>query len=1230
MPAQHPQTDGEGPPLTLDSWLRLAIAATGAVAKLHQSGVIHQHIRPGTLQIDPQRGSVELTGSELSQITTPRKIKVPRAGLPYVAPEQAQRVEGALDLRVDLYSLGMVLYELRAGTLPFHADDASGEVDYHVASAPRPLAEASPGTPAIVSEIIMRLVAVSPDERYQSAQGLSHDLQRCLEELLAHGHIRPFPLGMRDVWDKLRAVSRMYGRLQDVAALRGAVERVRATGRNELLLVAGPSGVGKSTLVREIQRRLGGAPLSFLWGKFADNKRGIPHATVGQAFQGLIQRTMALRDAERAVIRDQLAAALGDDGQIIIDLIPQVAQLIGRQRPVAPLPAADARHRFHLTFRSFLGVFATPACPLVLFLDDLQWADFASLELLQHLVTHPDVRNLLVIGAYRDDEVDASHPLEATLGEVRGTEVPVTSITLGPLREYHLVELVIDTFRCTRDEAMPLAALLLTKSGGYPFFAVQLLSALHQQDLIRFDERRWEWKWDIAEIEAQAITQDLVELMFGNLRRLPEDTLELLKLAACIGVEFSAGLLGGLCGKEPEEVRAALEPALADGLLVQRPPGYGFLHDRVLQAAYSLIPKLDRPGLHLRLGWLLLERRPAASREGTHRRFPRRAPDATSDTSLDGILFDVVSQLNLGAASVEAPDQRYRIAKLDLRAGRKAKAAGAARSAAAYLTTGLSLLPPTSWKSEYALSFGMHVELAECEYLSGSFEEASRLCAIVANHARTQIERAAAYRIQIQLATAQVDNAGAVELGLSCLRLFEIEIAREPSDSDVLGEVGWVRDKLRDRDIETLIDLPEMTDPTLKAAMEILSATWPAAVYVAPNVALVIVLWMVRLSILHGNSPASVHGYVTLGTQLCSRFGEFAEGYRFGKLAWDLGQRPGFGGYNAEASVNFGGTILIWSRHMRSSLEFFRVGFRISRNSGKLIYAASNVMQEMMVLLALGEPLNAVYDVSATALEFVTTAKYAFFADLVVAFQRVLLTLQGKNERFGSLTGDGFDEEAFEAHLSARNIPLIRFSYYVYKLEAHFWAHDYAEAHVAAEAAEELLWSGVYSITEGEHCFYAALTAAAVCKGQGKAERARSRGQLSKYEERLRRWASSCPDNFSSRYALVTAEIARVDGRDEEAAALYEQALRASRDGGFVQIEGLANELAGRFCMTHPSAASPAAYLEEAHACYVRWGAIGKVRHLEALHPDLLPVPYKESTPAPNTDEAPASVTEAP
>jgi PAS domain S-box-containing protein len=1203
MTPPSPPADDAKPSSPLESWLQTALAAADALAKLHQSGIIHQNIRPQTLRIDPQGKGVEIREVYLSERSAPSELQLPVEALPYVAPEQTGRLEGAIDHRADLYSLGIVLYELRAGALPFRADDALGWVHCHVARPPRPLEEAAPGTPAILSAMIMKLLAKPPDERYQSARGLLHDLQKCLSDLSAHGRVEPFPLGARDVWDKLRASSQIYGRNEEIATLRQALERVRATGTSEVALIAGPSGIGKSSLVRELQRSSGGAHASFLWGKFEQNKSDIPYATLGQAFQALIRQTVASADADLAVIREQLASALGENGQLIVDLIPQIELVIGKQPPVPPLPAEGARNRFHSTFRNFLSVFATRARSLVLFLDDLQWADFASLELVQHIVTHPDLRNLLVLSAYRDDEMDPSHPREAALREIRGAGVPVTSIHLGPLSKADLIDLVVDVFRCERVDASLLAALLWAKTGGNPFFAVQLLSAFHEEHLIHFDAQRWAWSWDIAQLEAQGITDDMVELMLGKLRRLPEATLDVLKLAASIGSEFSVHLLGTLCGKTPEEVRGALEPALLDGLLLQRPEGYKFLHDRVLQAAYSVIPEGERAGLHLRLGWLLLERTP--------------------DAEIDGRLFDIVNQLNLGAGSVETAGDRRRIAELDLRAGRKGKAASAARSAVKYLATGLSLLPEDGFRTDYALTYGLHLELAECEYLSGRFEEAERLCAFILSRAQSRVDQAAVYCFQILLATAQVDNTRAVEVGLSCLRLLGLDLPRDPSDDDVHAEIGWLRAHFRDRAIEDLIDLPAMTDPEMIAAMEVFAAVYPAAVYTTPNIALVMIARMVRLSILHGNSPPSAQGYATLGNILCSRFDEFRDGYRFGKLACELVQRPGFGSYGAEAFSGFGGTTLVWSRPLREAIDILRTCSRLARDSGKLLYVAVSLTNNVSTMLAMGEPLDAVYEASMSALEFATNAKYAFLADNVVAIQRFMRSLRGDNEHLGSLSEDGLNEEAFEAHLRERNIPLIRLLHSIYRLTAQFFAGDYAGAYAAAKAADDLRWSSLHTVAEAEHRFYASLTIAALCEGAGEAERARLRGELAAHEEQLRRWTESCPDNFAGRHALVLAEVARLDGRDHDATILYDRAIRAGHDEGFVQIEGLACELAGRFYLRRAFAVLPAAYLREARACYARWGARSKVRDLDALYPDLLAEPRRENTPTAGADAEP-------
>lgn len=1185
--------------VALEQFLRGAMVAANALAKLHQSGIIHQNIRPENIRIESDGASVLLTGAESHHAPAPAAMERPIESLPYIAPEQTGRVDSTIDHRVDLYSLGIVLYERWTKVLPFHADDALGWLHCHVARAPRPLVEAAPKTPAVVSGIVMRLLAKSPDERYQSARGLVHDLERCLEELSATGRIEPFPLGARDIWDKLRATSRMYGHDAELLALRAAIERVITSHGVEIVLVEGPAGIGKSALLREVQREASSERASFLWGKFEKHKRDIPYMTIGQAFGNLVRQILASPDAELADMRQRLLGALGGNGQLIVELVPQIELVIGPQPPLPSLAAVELSARLHVSFSNFLRVLAEER-PIVLVLDDLQWADHASLDLLQHILAQPGLRNLLVIGSRRDDE--ASQPLDAALGALQAAGTSVTSISIGPMTQANVIDLVVDLFHCDRAEAEPLAALLWAKTGGNPFFTGELLGTLHEEQLIRFDPRQWAWRWNISEIGAREISDDMVELVLGRLRRLPEATLEVIKFAACAGSELSFDHLAILCGKNPEQIRADLEPAFTDGILLQRPNGCRFLHERLIQAAHSLIPPEKRTEMHLRLGWLLLEHTPEAE--------------------LDSMVFDIVNQLNLGAGRIETLEERRRVAALDLRAGRKAKGAAAARSAVTYLTAGLSLLPADGgWEADYALAYGLHVELAECEFLCGRFQDAERLCTAVLERAQSHVEKAAAYRIRIQIATAQVNNARAVEDGLACLRILGIELPAKPSDEDVLAGIAWVQEYLRSHSIEELIDLPEMKDPNTIAVMESLSALYPPAVYIEPNLAQVVIATMVRLSILHGNTPASVHGYVTLGSTLCSRLGAFADGERLGHLGWQLGQRPGFASHLAEGAGIYAATIRAWARPARESIDYLRKGFMLSLDAGKPIYAASNLLQIAMLLFETGEPLDAVYEATLSAVEFATTTKLAYLVDFVVAIQRCVLALRGDTARPDTLSGDGFDENAHEQHLRERNIPISGLWYHIYKLETRYLARDFVGAEAASKEAGALLWSSIHVLLEAGYTYYSALVAAARHDEAAETDKARHCAELSAHEEKLRGWAESCPGNFAGKHALISAEIARITGRENDAAMLYDRAIRAAQENRIVQDEAVACELAGRFYLERSFALLPAAYFKQARASFVRWGALAKVRQLDTLFPDLLAEPRRESTPV-QTNEA--------
>jgi len=1186
MAVTDPSSDVSAPTSPTESFLRVALAAAEALGRLHQRGIVHQDVHPGTLRFGPH-DAVELVVPD-----APRPAEPPSAirvtSLAYMAPEQTGRLEGPVDHRADLYSLGVVLYERLSGTLPIHAEDGDWH-HAHLARSPRPLLEVKPDAPSILSDILMKLLAKSPDERYQSAKGLRFDLERCLDEITEKGFISAFPLGTRDIWDKLHATPRMYGRQAELAKLELALARASTDYGVEMLLVTGPSGIGKTALASELQKQTSERAL-FVSVKFEAHKRDVPYGAIGPAFIDLAQKLFSLPDAELQAARARLASSLGASAPVLVELFPELELVLGPTPKPALQTSADAHERAKTAFCRLCAVLGTPERPLVLFLDDMQWADLGSLDLVQQLVTQPSLRSLLVLGAYRDDEADAAHPLTVMRRAIERAGAKVSVLPIGPLAQAHLIDLVADLFRCDRAEAEPLAALVWAKTRGNPFFVEQLLTVLHEDNLIHFDTRRWAWRWDLEAIEAKEITDDLVALVLEKLQRLPRQTLEVLEIAASNGNEFTVELLATLCSKTPAEIREDLAPAIAEGILLGRPQGYKFLHDKLVLAAYSLIPEEERTVLHFRLGWLLLERTP--------------------EEELDSVIFEAANQLNKGAAHVEAPEDRRRIAELDLRAGRKAKAAAAAKIAAMYLATGISLLPWDGWGADYALAYELHLELAECELLAGRFEEAERICGVLLQNARTKVAKADAYRIKLRLATTQQANAKAVAEGLKCLDMLGVDVPPSPSSAMVQAQIQWVRDKLDERSTDELVCLPEMNDREMIAAMEILSELFPAATFVSQNLSQLVIAKMVRLSLEYGNTPASVYGYVTLGTVLCTEFDAFAAGYRLGDVACRLGARRGFDRYRVEAMIHFGSLILPLVRPGREALDTLRASFHVAREAGKILFACGSLVQLAAMLLSVGEPLEAVYEASLSAFEFAMSAKIGMMVDIAVSLQRLVRALRGSAGQAVFWGADTIDEATFEAHLRDRSAPHFYKWYLVHKLQAHYLLEDPLGALAAAEGAREPV---MHVLLEAEYVFYAALAVAAAYEGASAEEQARLGAELARGEARFGRWAAGCPAHFLGKHALLRAERARVEGRELDAMRFYEEAIRESRQRELQQDEAIACELAGRFFHGRGFAIPAAAYLQRARMLYERWGADKKVERLDAKFGELFAEARKEA-----------------
>ncbi|WP_438044555.1 sensor histidine kinase [Sorangium sp. So ce128] len=1180
-------------PMNIERFLDLAVRIVAAVAELHQRDIIHKDLKPQNILVNAATGQVKLTdlglASRLSREQSPAgPPRLIEGSLPYLAPEQTGRMNRAIDSRTDLYALGVTFYEMLTGRLPFEARDPLEWVHCHVARVPPPPSALAPELPEVLSALVLKLLAKMAEDRYQTARGLKHDLERCLSAWRATGRIEPFPLAEHDVSGRFEIPQKLYGREEEVVALLRAFERVMGTGVPELVLVSGYSGIGKSALVHELYRPIVRERACFLSGKFDQYKRDIPYFTLVQAFRELVQEILTEDEDRIAAFRQRLLGALGINGQLIVEVIPQLELVIGRQPPVPELPPTEAQNRFRIVFRHFIGVFARKEHPLALFLDDLQWTDSASLGLLHDLVTHPETRYLLVIGAYRDNEVPPSHPLVLMLDQARKEGARVTDIVLGPLSREHLAALVSDALRCRREDAAPLSDLVHEKTAGNPFFAIQFLSALHQERLIEFDERAYAFRWDVAKIREKGFTDNVVDLMVGKLARLPRRTQGALTQLACLGDTVEVTLLTIVQGGSEEDVHADLWDAVHEGLVLRLNGTYKFLHDCVQEAAYSLIPEGERAAVHLRIGRLLVSHTP---------------PEELKEK-----IFEIVNQLNRGAGLMTSRGERERVAELNLVAGKRAKGSTAYASALAYLAAGAALLTEDSWSLRYELTFALELHRAECEYLTGELSTAEERLAMLSRRARNVVDFAAVTCVRMALYTTLDQSDRSVEACLEYLRRVGVEWPPHPTDADVHQEYERMWRKVGSRPLEELLDLPTMTDPDCRATMDVLSSCDVPALFSDKNLLSLLVARMVNLSLEHGNSDASCLAYVRLGSLLGSHFGDYRAGFRFGKLGLDLMEKRAILRFKARVYFVFWYTINPWTQHVRTSIDPLRRGLHAAQAIGDLTYSSYLSAVLVTLLLMEGDPLDEVQREAEGALEFTRKAKFGVLVDLVTGQLRFIRTLRGLLPDFGSFNDDYFDEGRFERRLEGDpRLSIAAGWYWLHKLQARCYAGDYASAVEAGAKAQRLLQTSPVFLGLTEYHFYSALARAARHDAAPPSadERSQHLTALVTHHQQLEVWASSCPENFRNRAALVGAEIARIGGKWDKAEHLYEQAIRSARESGFVHNEALAYELASRFYRTRGFGLIAATYLREARTCYACWGADGKVKQIDQQHPHL-------------------------
>lgn len=1178
-------------PLNPVEFLRIAVNIAAAVSKIHARGVVHRDINPTHILVNRASGAIRLTGFGIASLLQ-REKQFPEppqyiAGtLAYMAPEQTGRMNRSIDLRSDLYSLGVVFYRMLTGQLPFSATDPMELVHCHIARQALPPGRLVPTLAPSISAIVMRLLAKTAEDRYQTAGGVVHDLRRCLADWDAHGHIVDFALGQYDTSDRLLIPEKLYGRSVELDLLFTAFDRIAKGGRAELILVSGFSGIGKSAVVNELHKALIPNNGLFLAGKFDQFQRDIPYATLAKAFQTGVRLLLGKSEPELAIWRDALREALGPGGLLIVDLVPELAMVIGDQPPVPVLPPQDAQRRFHLVFRRFISVFARKEHPLALFLDDLQWLDVATLDFLEDLLTEGDLHHLLVIGAYRDNELGSGHPLIGKLGAFRASGAPVQEIVLAPLANAHIEQLVTDALQCPLTKGVPLARMLHQKTGGNPFFTLQFIASLADEGLLSFDHTAGRWLWDLNRINAKGYTENVVDLMISKLSRLPVTTQAALQKFASIGNSARLDILAMVCESSPDVVAEEMSSAIRSGLVLGKGDTYRFLHDRVQEAAYLLVAEDARASMHLRIARLILSNTPVAQ--------------------LEESIFEIVGQFNRAAHLIVERAERLRVAALNLMAGRRAKASTAYASAATYLYAGRALLEEDDWDQNYELMFSIECMLAECELLSARMQAAEFRLSELERRAATRHHRAVVTRLRITLYTTLDQSDRSVEICLQYLQRDGTIWSPHPARQSVQEEYARIASLLGGRQIEDLIDLPLMNDANVLDTLDVLTEIVTPAFFTDQNLCALVLCRMVNLSLEYGNCDASCYAYVWLATYAGPYFDQYESGYRFGRLGYGLVEKHNLTRFKARTYTSFGNIVVPWAKHVRDGREPIRRAFDIANESGDLTYTLYTCCDLIQNFFSVGDSLASVEAEIEKAIGISDRIHFRLVSYMLATYRGLVRTLLGVTQRFGSFNETGFDESELELQLSGSpTLALPAFDYWTRKLQARYFADQYDEALEAKANAERLLWVGTSQFETAEFHFYGALSHAA-CWNMADAEHRQAHVEaLAAHRLQLDIWASHCPENFENRAALVGAEVLRIEGDFAEAARLYDLAVRSARSNGFVHNEAVACQVAARFYAERGLTDIADMYARNARHAYLRWGAKGKVRQLDDLYPQL-------------------------
>jgi len=1186
----------DGPP-SLARAVEIAIAIVGALLRVHERRVLHLDINPSNIVVSPDDGALKLIDFGLStdlprQSAALRSAQVLQGTLRFVSPEQTGRMNRSVDYRSDYYSLGATLYWLLTGRPPFTSVDPLELVHAHIARRPEPASAVAPAVPLALSTVAAKLLEKSAGDRYQSARGILADLERCRAIVAGEIDGDGFVAGQHDRSAQFSAPEALYGREGELDALLLAFERAAAGGR-EVALVQGGAGMGKTSLVRELQRALVSRG-AFVTGKFDQFKRDIPYSSLAQALQQFVRVLLAGQLGEVEPWRARMAEAIAPNGQLLVELIPGLELVLPPQPPVPALPPLESEGRLHRTVRRFMRVLASAERPLALFMDDLQWADRPSLELLRVLATDPGGGHVLLLGAYRDNEVGAGHPLRAMLEVLGATGAPPRVLSVGPLAENDVAELLADALRCAPEDVAALAALCREKTGGNPFFLRRFLQSLADGGLLTLDDEAGAWRWELQAIAALDVTDNVIDFLATGLDRLPEAAQRSIEAAAVIGGEFEVSALADVRERSFDDAIGELDAPLRAGLIEEIPaasPGldrrYQFTHDRIQQAAYERAPAEVRRRLHWRIGQRLLIQSEAQGEN-----------DA---------LFDLVNHLNAGVGEYAAPAARARLVELDLRAGLRALSASAYAPAARYLQDARELLGPEGWSTRPALTREVVQAAARAAYLTNDYPRMEALVEEAIANAGDELDRIRALRVRIDALIAQNRNADAVAVGLDALGLLGVELPRAPGPDDVGAALGATFARLEGVDLSALAGLPPPEDPTTRLAMELVCTLAPPAYFINQMLVPLLGVELVRMTVERGPAPESAYGFSLLGLVLCDA-GHIDEGYAFGQLGWGLAGRFDDRRLRVRAGHIYYGFCRHWKEPAPAVMLDYAELFDLAADIGEFEYAGYAGMMHTIFGFYTGADLSVIADSARFYSEAMRETRQKPSLAVHGVLHQAILNLQGAPDDPIVLAGEVYDEAVMHALFESLQDSTSMFVLHCVKGVVAGYCGEWRQSVALFDLARRNLHGAAGLIHKVVLEQWDALACLALAREYSKDSEARE-ALLARAEASLvllDGWASHNPAGHGHRPVLVRAELASARGDLQSALSGFERAARAARDNLLVNDEAIALQRAGEACLEGGLTTAARGYLIEARYAWERWGAHAIARGLTARHPGVL------------------------